>query len=76
MPRKDKGHFAAKHPAGTKADQRIVKALALAEHNYAISCARAHEITVALAVAPRDDGVAMDLQEGRILQCAAWFVWL
>jgi hypothetical protein len=69
MTTKNTGHFAAKHPADTKADPRILDALALAENNFAISCVKAHEIAHALAVKPKDVGVAIDLLEGRIQKC-------
>ena len=69
MSRKDKGHFADKHPKGTVADPAVVSALALHVSNGMVTCAAALGIADDLKVAPSDVGVAIDLKEYRISKC-------
>ena len=69
MTHEDSGHFATKHPAGTTVNPRIAKAVADNLADGTITCMAAHEISRALAVAPSQIGVAIDLQEGRLIKC-------
>lgn len=64
-----KGHFAAKHPPGTAVSTDLQQAVRKKLMDGGISCHNAHRIAEALAVAPHEVGVAIDLAEGRILKC-------
>ena len=69
MSHEDAGHYAAKHPEGTKADPEIKQKLQKKIVDEKISCAAAHAIAVELNVAPKKVGVAIDLMEARIQKC-------
>ena len=69
MTKPNKGHFAAKHPPGTTVEPRIAQAVRANLRNGAISCAAAHAIAEKLGVDPIQIGIAIDLQDGRILKC-------
>lgn len=69
MTHEDSGHFAAKHPSGTTVDPHIAEAVADNLAHGTITCMAAHEISRALGVPPAQIGVAIDLQEGRIIKC-------
>lgn len=69
MTHEDSGHYAAKHPAGTTVSPQITKAVKERITDGAITCAHAHEIARTLSVPPAQVGIAIDLQEGRIIKC-------
>jgi hypothetical protein len=69
MTHKESGHFAAKHPAQTKVDQRITQAVTKLLEKGSITCIKAHEIAQTLQAEPKQVGIAIDLQEGRIIKC-------
>ena len=61
--------YSAKHPKGTQVDNAIMQAVASHLSKGNISCDAAHAIAVSLATTPRKVGIAMDLQEARIIAC-------
>ena len=70
MTHEDSGHYAAKHPPGTQVSEPLREAVkAKLSDDGTIACAVAHDIAQSLNVAPRDVGIAIDLQEGRIVKC-------
>ena len=69
MAHEDAGHYAAKHPPGTKLDAKIAEALREESRDGQITCAAAHRIARDLKVLPSDVGVALDLLELRIGKC-------
>ena len=69
MTHEDAGHYAAKHPRGSKADPEITKKLQDLIVDGKISCAAAHGIAVKLDATPEKVGVAIDLLEARIHKC-------
>ncbi|MCP4745091.1 MAG: hypothetical protein GY874_02965 [Desulfobacteraceae bacterium] len=69
MTRREKGHFAAKHPQGAKPDPLIENALKSGRMTGTTSCAAAHEVANTLAVSPLMVGKTIDLMEGRIIKC-------
>ena len=69
MGHEDAGHYAAKHPEGTKSNPDIERMLKEKISNDQISCAAAHGIAKKLNVPPADVGVAIDLLEARICKC-------
>lgn len=69
MTHKDNGHFAAKHPKGTSISATIKEAVQKKIDHQGISCPTAHQIAEKLNVAPKEVGMAMDLQEARIRKC-------
>jgi hypothetical protein len=69
MGHQDKGHFAAKHPAGAKIRPEIAAALNEKVKDGGITCTAAHKIATQLAIAPAEIGMAIDLAEYRITRC-------
>lgn len=69
MTHSDKGHFAAKHPAGTTVPPSVEQAVKEKLKEGLITCAAAHDAAVKLGVSPAEIGIAIDLQEGRIHKC-------
>lgn len=69
MPHEFCGHYAAKHPPGTEADERIAEAVRAAASDGRVSCAAAHRIAADLGVHPSEVGKTMDLLEYRIAKC-------
>ena len=69
MAHEDAGHYAAKHPEGTKPDPEIKQKLQRKIVDGKITCAAAHAIAVERRVAPEKVGIAIDLLEARIQKC-------
>jgi hypothetical protein len=69
MAHEDAGHYAAKHPSGTKVDPSIKQKLETKLSAGKIRCAAAHAIAEELGAPPADVGVAIDLMEARIAKC-------
>ncbi len=69
MTHHDSGHFKAKHPDGTSVSAALQQAVRERIVDKEITCHAAHAICEALHVTPREVGVAIDLQEGRIRKC-------
>ena len=69
MTHEDAGHYASKHPEGTKSDPRIAEAVKKKVSDGRISCAAVHKIAKELNVAVADVGVAIDLLEARLAKC-------
>lgn len=69
MAHEDAGNYAGKHPAGTKPDDKIAKAVRVAGRDGKIGCAAAFSIAAELGVEPEEVGVTMDLLEHRINRC-------
>jgi hypothetical protein len=69
MTHEDAGHYAAKHPPGTRPDPAIAEAVLARVENGHITCSDAHRIARDLGVAPAVVGTAIDLLEKRIARC-------
>jgi len=69
MGHEDAGHYAAKHPEGTRPDPEIKEKLQQKIVDGKVTCAAAHTIAVELQVAPEKVGIAIDLMEARIQKC-------
>ena len=69
MTHEDAGHYAAKHPEGTKPDPEISRRLKQKIVDGKVSCAAAHAIADELPAAPHKVGMAIDLMEARIHKC-------
>lgn len=69
MTHQDAGHYAAKHPEGTRIDPEIKSALTSKLSDNRISCAAAHALAAELSVSPAQIGVSIDLLEARIVKC-------
>ena len=69
MGHEDAGHYAAKHPQGTRANPDIEKRLKERIADGRIGCAAAHAVAGELGVPPSEVGVAIDLLEARIEKC-------
>jgi hypothetical protein len=69
MGHQDKGHFAAKHPAGTQINPEIGAAIDQVAQDGAVTCAAAHKIAQKFAVAPAEVGMTIDLMEYRLTRC-------
>jgi len=69
MTHEDKGHYAAKHPEGTKSNPQIEEALKQKISDGKIACAAAHEIAGKFNISPIEVGVNMDLLEIRLSKC-------
>jgi hypothetical protein len=69
MTHEDSAHYAAKHPAGATVSSNIRHAVADTLSKGTITCTAAHEIAASLKVSPKEVGMAIDLQEGRIVKC-------
>ena len=64
-----KGHFAAKHPPGTRVAPVLDQTVREHLKGGRITCHQAHGIAEKLNTPPIQVGVAIDLAEGRILKC-------
>lgn len=69
MTHKDEGNYQAKHPPGTTVDETVAAMARQKTVNGEIACASAFEIAAALGVSAGEVGVALDLQELRIVKC-------
>ena len=69
MTHEDAGHYAIKHPAGTPHDPEVARGLSARAKNGHITCMAAFEVIEALGVTPAEVGMALDLQEFRIVKC-------
>jgi len=69
MSKQNAGHYAAKHPPGTRVSLSIEQAIRDKMTENKITCRTAHEIAAALGVSPQEVGVGIDLLEARISQC-------
>ena len=69
MAHQDKGHYAAKHPAGTQIDEKVTKIVAQKAKDNVITCADAVSISAATDKTISEIGVTLDLLETRISFC-------
>lgn len=69
MTHHEEGHYAAKHPAGTKPDAKLADAIDEALVNGKLACAAAVKISTSLGVSMADVGKTADLLEVRINKC-------
>ncbi len=69
MTHEDAGHYAAKHPKGTKYDPQISEALKKKISDGRITCTAVHKIAENLNVSPDEVGKAADLLEVRLSKC-------
>jgi len=69
MTHEDAGHYAAKHPGGTKPDPAIAEALKQKISDNRITCAAAFKVAEKLSVPPAQVGVNLDLMEIRLSKC-------
>lgn len=69
MAHEDAGHYAGKHPAGTKPDERIAAALKAKANDGAIACAKAEAVAKDLGLTMAEVGKNIDLLELRIIKC-------
>lgn len=69
MPHEYAGHYAAKHPPGSRPDPAIAEALTAKAQEGSVSCAAAHKIAADLSVSEAEVGKALDLLELRIAKC-------
>jgi hypothetical protein len=69
MAHEDAGHYAGKHPKGTKPDDRIAAAINARQADSRIACAQAEEVSIELGVSMAEVGVNVDLLELRIAKC-------
>jgi hypothetical protein len=69
MTHDDKGHFAAKHPAGTLLDPQVEAGIKENSQKGSITCAAAHGLAKKLNLDPAKIGIGIDLLEYRIAKC-------
>ena len=69
MAREHAGHYAAKHPPGTRVAPAIEQAVREKLKANRITCRDAHEIAATLGVGVEEVGVGIDLMEARISNC-------
>ncbi len=69
MSRRHSGDFRAKHPADLQVDENLMKEVKGKLTAQGITCQSAHGIASAMAVAPHQVGVAIDMHNGRINAC-------
>jgi hypothetical protein len=69
MTHEDAGHYAAKHPQGTEPNAALAEEIEKRADQGALTCAAAHAIAEALAVAPAEVGRCLDLMEIRLTKC-------
>lgn len=69
MTHSDAGHYAAKHPSGSKSDPNVVEKLKQKISDNTITCAAAHRVATDLSIEPKEVGMAIDLMEARIGKC-------
>lgn len=65
----DRGHYARKHPADRKADQKVADAVKGKMSNNEVSCASAFSIVDALNVTPEEVGFTIDFLEITLVKC-------
>jgi hypothetical protein len=63
------GNYRAKHPQDIKVDPAIIDRVAASIVNNCIACKIAHAIAEELGISPSQVGIAIDLQNGRIMAC-------
>lgn len=64
-----KDHYSRKHPPQTKVTRDVQQAVKEKLNNGEITCVSAHGAAEKLGVPPIEVGIAIDLQEGRIVKC-------
>ena len=69
MTRKDKGHYAKKHPSDSKVDQKISEAVQGRISGGEISCAAAFKIVGDLEVSPLEVGFTIDILDIPVTKC-------
>jgi hypothetical protein len=69
MGHQDVGHFAAKHPEGTKVDPALEEKIRQQLTGDQLTCVAAHKIANELSIPPSQVGITMDLMEIRIGKC-------
>jgi hypothetical protein len=69
MARKDKGHYAKKHPSDRKIDQKVAEAVKGRVSEEEISCAAAFKIVSDLEVSPLEVGFTIDVLEIPVTKC-------
>jgi hypothetical protein len=69
MAHEDAGHYAAKHPEGSKSDPQITEAIKQKVTDGKITCAAAHKIAEDFKTSPAKVGMNIDLQEIRLDKC-------
>ena len=69
MGHQDVGHFAAKHPQGTKIDPAVEAKIKQHLSGDQLNCIAAHDIAKEFSISPSQVGIAMDLMEVRIGKC-------
>ena len=69
MTHEDEGHYAAKHPTGTKPDAKMAQAVDKALVNGKLGCTAATKISRDLGVPMAEVGKTADLLEVRINKC-------
>jgi hypothetical protein len=69
MARKDKGHYAKKHPSDREIDQKVAEAVKGRISEEEISCAAAFKIVSDLEVSPLEVGFTIDVLEIPVTKC-------
>ncbi|MDJ0782723.1 MAG: hypothetical protein QNJ22_12170 [Desulfosarcinaceae bacterium] len=69
MTHADAGHYAAKHPQGTRLNTAIAEEITKRVADNHLSCAAAHAIADGVGVSPAEVGRNMDLMEIRLSKC-------
>jgi len=69
MSHEDEGHYGAKHPEGSKADNAAAELIKKYAKDGKINCARAHAIAAECKISPAETGKTIDLLEIRISRC-------
>ena len=69
MTRKDKGHYAKKHPSNSKIDQKLAEAVQNRVSEGKIACAAAFKIAGDLEVLPLEVGFTIDILEIPVVKC-------
>ena len=69
MSHHDRGHYAAKHSAGTRVDEQIAELIRKKAAGDVITCAAAESIAEATGKSMEEVGVNLDLLEMRISAC-------
>ena len=69
MTHDDAGHYAAKHPQGTRLDADVAAEIKKRERQGTLTCAAAHAIADDLNRSPGEVGRCMDLIEVRLTKC-------
>jgi len=69
MTHENAGHYAAKHPEGTRCNPKIAEALKQKMSAQRITCAAAHKIAGNFNISPVEVGVNIDLLEIRLSKC-------